>query len=402
MLYLLHGLTDDDTAWTRYTSIERYAAAKGLAVVMPQVHRSFYSDEAYGGRFWTFLSEELPQVVGRFFRVSTRREDTFVAGLSMGGYGAFKWALRQPARFAAAASLSGALDVAYIQEYDRRPHMRELTARVFADRILAGGDDDLLHLVGHPDPATLPRLMLRCGTEDHLVAQNQRFVQACERHGVALDTASGRASTSGATGTGRSRWSWISVDLQRRGHPGLLLQDLVHPGLHGVHLADRLAGGVDAGGDRLALFWMPAIWSATFWVASAVSRARSLTSPATTAKPLPTSPARAASMVALSASRLVWSAIDEMILMTSPIAAEAWPSASTSAVIAEARLTASSATRVASSLASRSRDTVSSRARAFSADASAGRGRCPAAARPAAARCAARTPGIRTGRCTRW
>jgi len=191
VLYLLHGLTDSDTAWTRYTSIERYAAAKGLAVVMPQVHRSFYSDEAYGAKFWTFLSEELPQVVQRFFRVSTGREDTFVAGLSMGGYGAFKCALRQPDRFAAAASLSGALDVAYIQQNDRRPHMRELTARVFADRVLAGSEDDLMHLAATRDPATLPRLMLRCGTEDHTLAQNKRFVQACERHGVALDSGFG-------------------------------------------------------------------------------------------------------------------------------------------------------------------------------------------------------------------
>src|SRR5918995_6773541 len=62
VLYLLHGLTDDDTAWTRYTSIERYAGALGLAVVMPQVHRSFYADEAYGAKFWTFLSDELPRV----------------------------------------------------------------------------------------------------------------------------------------------------------------------------------------------------------------------------------------------------------------------------------------------------------------------------------------------------
>src|SRR6266508_1740601 len=86
VLYLLHGLSDDDTAWTRYTSIERYVDEVGLAVVMPQVHRSFYADEAYGARFWTFLSTELPAVVGSFFRVSGRREDTFVAGLSMGGY----------------------------------------------------------------------------------------------------------------------------------------------------------------------------------------------------------------------------------------------------------------------------------------------------------------------------
>ena len=205
VLYLLHGLTDDDTAWTRYTSIERYAAAKGIAVVMPQVHRSFYADEAYGARFWTFLSEELPQVVERFFRVSTRREDTFVAGLSMGGYGAFKWALRQPERFAAAASLSGALDVAYIQKFDLRPHMRALTARVFADRSLENGDDDLLHLIATADPATLPKLLLRCGTEDHLVAQNERFVQACEKHGVALDS---------GFGPGAHEWGYWDTQIQ--------------------------------------------------------------------------------------------------------------------------------------------------------------------------------------------
>src|SRR5919199_4817483 len=118
VLYLLHGLSDDDTIWLRRTSIERYVAPLGLAVVMPQVHRSFYRDEAYGGKYWTFVSEELPELVRRFFRVSQTRDDTFVAGLSMGGYGALKLALRQPERFAAAASLSGALDVVALS---RRP-----------------------------------------------------------------------------------------------------------------------------------------------------------------------------------------------------------------------------------------------------------------------------------------
>ena len=109
VLYLLHGLSDDDTIWSRRTSIERYVAPLGIAVVMPQVHQSFYADEVHGLPFWTFLTEELPELVHGFFRTSTAREDTFVAGLSMGGYGAMKWALREPHRFAAAASLSGAL-----------------------------------------------------------------------------------------------------------------------------------------------------------------------------------------------------------------------------------------------------------------------------------------------------
>src|SRR4051812_44678901 len=73
VLYLLHGLRDADPAWLRRTPIEGYVAPLGLAVVMPQVHRSFYTDQAHGGRYWTFLSGELPAVVGGFFRVSDRR-----------------------------------------------------------------------------------------------------------------------------------------------------------------------------------------------------------------------------------------------------------------------------------------------------------------------------------------
>ena len=104
-------------------------------------------------------------------------------------------------------------------------------------------------------------------------------------------------------------------------------------------------------------------------VARAVSWASCCTSAATTAKPLPASPARAASMVAFRASRLVWSAMLEMILMTSPMAAEADPRLSTSPVIVLARSTASSATRSASVVASRNCSTDSSRplAPAFSA-----------------------------------
>ena len=213
VLYLLHGLTDDDTAWTRYTSIERYAAARGLAVVMPQVHRSFYADEASGSRFYTYLSEELPAVVSSFFRVSTRREDTFVAGLSMGGYGALKWALREPGRFAAAASLSGVLDLAGMQQHDDRPHIVELLGRVFG-RPVAGTDDDLLHLIAAGGRAereeqaqrpARPRLMVRCGTEDALLPGNERFVAACREHDVDLDA---------QFGPGAHEWGYWDTQIQ--------------------------------------------------------------------------------------------------------------------------------------------------------------------------------------------
>ena len=90
-LYLLHGMSDDHTIWQRRTSIERYVADKALAVVMPTTHLGWYTDMYIGYKYWTFISQELPAICRRFFpMMSDRREDTFAAGLSMGGYGAFK------------------------------------------------------------------------------------------------------------------------------------------------------------------------------------------------------------------------------------------------------------------------------------------------------------------------
>jgi putative tributyrin esterase len=187
VLYLLHGLSDDDTIWVRRTSVERYVAPLGLAVVMPQVHRSFYTDQALGGSYWTFLSQELPDLVGTLFRVSQRREDTFVAGLSMGGYGALKWALRQPERFAAAASLSGALNVAGLRTGPGRPEDPRLFDRVFGDQDISGGPDDLFALLDRQHEHPPPALYLCCGTEDHLLADNQAFRDACADAKLPLD-----------------------------------------------------------------------------------------------------------------------------------------------------------------------------------------------------------------------
>jgi putative tributyrin esterase len=187
VLYLLHGLSDDDTTWLRRTSIERYAAPLGLAVVMPQVHRSFYNDQAYGGRYWTFLSEELPELVGSFFRVSDQRQDTFVAGLSMGGYGAMRWALSYPDRFAAAASFSGAVNITGMRTGRNRPDDPRMFERIF------GGDPipdsvDLFKLIEAVDHEQCPALYVGCGTEDGLEPDNRAFVAAIEEAGLPVRT----------------------------------------------------------------------------------------------------------------------------------------------------------------------------------------------------------------------
>lgn len=174
-LYLLHGASDDHTIWMRRTSIERYVAPLGLAVIMPAVHRSYYTDMVHGYKFWTFISEELPAIARSFFPLSDAREDNFVAGLSMGGYGAFKLALRCPDKFAAAASLSGALDVSWLtREVDRKEEFKN----IFGDlEKLSGSENDLFYLAEKLAKSDEPKPMLYqcCGTEDFLYEDNIRF-----------------------------------------------------------------------------------------------------------------------------------------------------------------------------------------------------------------------------------
>ncbi|WP_337104325.1 alpha/beta hydrolase [Paenibacillus sp. YIM B09110] len=189
-LYLLHGLSDDDTIWLRRTSIERYVAELGLAVVMPNVHRSFYTDMKYGNQYWTFLTEELPAVARSFFPLSEEREDNFVAGLSMGGYGAFKWALRHPDRFAAAGSLSGAVDLVNHIESGKSPiaGIDQLFEQIFGAESIRGTDNDLLHVMQQQSGSSAERPLLYqcCGMEDFLYEDNLSFREACLEAGYEL------------------------------------------------------------------------------------------------------------------------------------------------------------------------------------------------------------------------
>jgi S-formylglutathione hydrolase FrmB len=182
-LYLLHGLSDDHTIWLRRTSIERYAAKMKLAVIMPQVHRSFYTNMASGGKYWTFVSEELPRIARSFFPLSEERQNNFVAGLSMGGYGAFKLGLNCPEKYAAAASLSGALNVA--QSHDRWDHDYRL---IFGDQDVSGTTDDLFHAAKQlaDSGGQRPKLYQCCGTEDQLYDDNVLFRDHCVKLGLDL------------------------------------------------------------------------------------------------------------------------------------------------------------------------------------------------------------------------
>lgn len=187
-LWLLHGYSDDHSIWSRRTSIERYVASLGLAVVMPQVDHSYYTDMKMGKKYWTFISEELPRIARSFFPLSPSREDNFVAGLSMGGYGAFKLALRRPENFAAACSLSGALDVRSAVIRRRADKDRNgLYTRIFGEEV--GPAEDLIALAGEAAQkgTDLPRLLQICGTEDFLYKDNLTFRDRCRELNIPLE-----------------------------------------------------------------------------------------------------------------------------------------------------------------------------------------------------------------------
>lgn len=182
VLYLLHGLSDDETIWLRRTSVERYASRYGIAVVMPNGHRSFYTDMRYGGAYYRYITEELPFRIKEFFNVSDKREDTFIAGLSMGGYGALKAALREPEKYAAASGLSAVVDI------DGFSHSRpELFDAIFGDDLTIPEGDDLYKLIEkHKNDSVKPKLFIGIGKQDGLYDQNQPFRKALSDNGYDL------------------------------------------------------------------------------------------------------------------------------------------------------------------------------------------------------------------------
>ena len=179
VLYLLHGMGNDESVWMRRTSIERYASKYGFAVVMPTTQLGCYTDTTYGANYWTYISEELPEFCKEYFNnFSDKKEDTFVAGVSMGGHGALKLALSNPTKFKAAASLSGPLNIASesITEGFRNKR-KSFWEGVFGPlENIKESKNDLNHLldtlVENKKIDDIPKIYSWCGTEDFLYKNN--------------------------------------------------------------------------------------------------------------------------------------------------------------------------------------------------------------------------------------
>lgn len=208
-LYLLHGLSDDQTIWMRRTSIERYAIERGIAVVMPNVGRSWYTDTAYGAAYFTFVTEELPHVCQHYFRgISDQREDTFIAGLSMGGYGAIKLALRCPEVYGGCASLSGAFDISAARRLAQLSEWQGIFDFGMTDPSeLNGTQHDVYALAerNRREKIPFPKMYIWCGESDGLLQANRRLHNLLEQLQV-----SHRYEES----EGNHSWKWWDLHIQ--------------------------------------------------------------------------------------------------------------------------------------------------------------------------------------------
>ena len=159
-----------------------------MVVAFPNGDLSYYCDLASGPAYAKYIGEELPRFLSHNFPISSQRKDNFIAGFSMGGYGAFRTALTRPHRYAAAGSFSGALDV--VARYQKSKNQENQTPQmkaVFGDNLeISGTDNDLFHLLSRQKSGKAPKLWLRCGKDDFLYQDNLSFCKAAKGKNVDL------------------------------------------------------------------------------------------------------------------------------------------------------------------------------------------------------------------------
>ena len=181
-LYLLHGLLGSCEDWTQNTNIRQQAEERDLEVVMPSGENSFYVDQLLPNNdFGAYVGQELVELTRRMFPLSDRREDTFLGGLSMGGFGALRNGLKYCETFGSIVSLSAAVHMFELEPEDPRREMLIGEDACFGDLRTAAATDknprvaflQMREKMRQNPALTPPRIYMACGTEDSLLEANR-------------------------------------------------------------------------------------------------------------------------------------------------------------------------------------------------------------------------------------
>ncbi len=188
VITLLHGYGNNGADWMHMTAACRYAADNGYILVAPDANNSFYIDMPGGTPYYTALTELLPARLQAAFNIPAAREKNFLAGLSMGGYGAMHIGLAHPQRYAAIGSFSGALDLCMIAEAAKIiPEAAAIIRPVLGSALTVSPEQNLMHQLrqcAQLPKEHQPRLYCSCGRQDddftQIYTQNQNFRQLAE------------------------------------------------------------------------------------------------------------------------------------------------------------------------------------------------------------------------------
>lgn len=190
VLYLLHGMSGNENSWIQRSEIDRLVRHTNLAIVMPSTDLGFYTNTTYGMNYFDAIANELPEKIHYFLpNLSQKRKKNFIAGLSMGGYGAFKIALISD-KFSYAASLSGALA---FDEKLMKDDEKAYWTGIFGPLEQFNTSKNNLSNLMKPEQADKPRLYAWCGKQDYLFEANNYMIKKLKEadYNVKYETSDG-------------------------------------------------------------------------------------------------------------------------------------------------------------------------------------------------------------------
>jgi putative tributyrin esterase len=182
-LYLLHGFSGTFSDWLTGSNIQELSLEHKIAVFMPSCGNNFYLDDMERSELYQqFAGEELVEMTRLLFPLSHKREDTFIGGLSMGGFGAIHTGFAYPETFGRIIALSSALIIHNIAgiSADFKDHVADYNyyRAVFGDLNhlveSTNNPETLLDMLLH-DKKKVPKIFMACGTEDFLIKENRAF-----------------------------------------------------------------------------------------------------------------------------------------------------------------------------------------------------------------------------------
>ncbi len=188
--YLLHGLCGSNASWAEQTMLPYYAEKGSTVYILPEGGRSFYVDMEKGYPYFTYLTEELPEMVRQLFRISAKREDTIIMGGSMGGYGALRCALLLPERYGLCCAFASA--ALYLGEYlESQRGQKELEIPdfplLFGEGLVCKAEQEISFLAAKSAKREVQvPIYLSCGTRDLLLPEHRRFAAEAQEMGLAL------------------------------------------------------------------------------------------------------------------------------------------------------------------------------------------------------------------------